>query len=360
MLSSERPPVTQAETLRYILDALPEVIPSLRIEDIRREVMLGPGLRVDALANAKVGGRTQELVLEVKSLGEPRLVEQAITQLRQVVRTRPRAYPVVAAPYLSERSRGICKAEGVGYVDLAGDAYLEFGSVLVDRIGAEGRALEKRGLRTLFAPKATRVLRTLLQQPSEPTTITKLAKTCSMSPAGAYLVVDLLDKKGLVTRGGDRSIVLAEPDRLLREWAKNWTWEKSPLSYYFSFDKTADQIMARVSETTKRLGIEYALTGMAGASLIAPFVRFTDVSFYLRSGKETLVKEMDLRPVSSGANVVILDPYDEGVFAGVREIRGSRVVSDIQLFVDLFNYPARGQEQAEALFEQAIKFPRAT
>lgn len=360
MPSSENTPVSEAETIRRILESLPELIPSLRIEDIRRAVVLGTGRKVDALANARVGGKTQELLFEVKSLGEPRIVEQAIMQLRSYVRSRPGAYPVLAAPYLSERSREICKSEKVGYVDLAGDAYLQFGSVLVDRAGAEGRTVEKRSLRTVFAPKATRVLRTLLQQPSEPTTVTKLAKTCSMSPAGVFLVVDLLDKKGFVTRGGDRSIVLAEPDRLLREWAKNWTWEKSPVSYFFSFDKTADQIMARVAKTSKRLGIEYALTGMAGASLIAPFVRFADVSFYLRSGKETLVKEMDLRPVSSGANVVILDPYDEGVFAGVREIRGSRVVSDIQLFVDLFNYPARGQEQAEALFEQVIKFPRAS
>jgi hypothetical protein len=357
MSSSEGLPVTEAETARRILEGIPRVIPSLQFEGIRREVTLGPGLKVDAVANAKVGGKIQELVFEVKSLGEPRMVELAIMQLRRVVRIRPRAYPVLLAPYLSARSREICKTEGVGYVDLVGDAYLQFGSVLVDIVGSEGRTLEKRSLRTLFSPKATRVLRTLLQQSGQPTTITKLAKECRMSPAGVYLVVDLLDMKGFVTRGKDRKVLLVEPNRLLRDWAKNWTWEKSPMSYYFSFDKTADRIIARVSETAQRLGLEYALTGMAGASLVAPFVRYADVSFYLRSGKEQLVREMDLRPVSSGANVVILDPYDEGVFAGAREVRGSRVVSDVQLFVDLYNNPARGREQAEALFEKAIKLP---
>ena len=359
MSYNESIPTTETETVRRILASLPEVIPTLRFEDIQTQVAMGPGLVADAVANAKLGGKTQELVFEVKSLGEPRMVEQAITQLRREARSRPRAYPVFAAPYLSARSREICKSEGVGYVDLVGDVYLRFGSVLVDVIGSEGRTLEKRSLRTLFSPKATRVLRALLQQPGQPTTITKLAKECSMSLAGVYLVVDLLDTKGFVTRGKDRKILLEEPDRLLREWAKNWTWEKSPMTYYFSFDKTVDQIIARVSETAKRLGLEYALTGMAGASLIAPFVRYSDVSFYLRDGKEQLVKELDLRPVSSGPNVVILDPYDEGVFAGVREIRGSRVVSDVQLFVDLYNNPARGQEQAEALFEKTIKFPRS-
>jgi hypothetical protein len=98
---------------------------------------------------------------------------------------------------------------------------------------------------------------------------------------------------------------------------------------------------------------------LAGASFVAPFVRFSDVSFYLKSGGEQLVKELDLRPVTSGANVVILDPYDEGVFSGTRVIRGVRVVSDVQLFVDLYNNPARGQEQAEAVFDKVIRFPRA-
>jgi hypothetical protein len=286
-------------------------------------------------------------------------VEQAIMQLRRVARSRPDAYLVFAAPYISVRSREICKSEGIGYLDLLGDAYLQFGPVLIDRVGTQGRSIEKRSLRTLFAPKATRVLRALLQDPGRPTTITKLARACAMSPAGVYFVVDLLDTKGFVTRGKDRGITLAEPDRLLREWARNWTWERSPMNYYFSFDKTADQIIQRVSKACDHLGLEYALTGMAGASFVAPFVRYSDVSFYLKGGEDALVKELDFRPVSSGANVTILDPYDEGVFAGAREIRGARIVSDIQLFVDLYSNPSRGAEQAEALFEKVLKFPRS-
>lgn len=359
MSSTENIPIDEAGTTRAILDSLPGILPNLRIERIQKQVVIAPSRRADAMVEVKVGGTSKLLIFEVKTLGEPRMAEQAITQLRRISRSRPRAYPVFAAPYISEQSRAICKSEGVGYIDLAGDAYLQFGSVWVDKVGTEGRVIERRSLRTLFAPKATRILRALLQEPGQPTTITKLAKACSMSPAGVFLVVDLLDSKGFVTRGKDRSILLTEPNRLLREWASNWTWEKSRMSSYFSFDKTADQIIARTAASTKRLGLEYALTGMAGASFVAPFVRYADVAFYLKGGKDQLVKEMDLRPTTSGANVLILDPYDEGVFAGTREIQGVRVVSEIQLFVDLFRNPARGQEQAEAVFERAIKFERA-
>lgn len=358
MVSVESLPQGGEAITRRLADELPALIPNLDWTQTKRDANLGRQGPIDLIAKARIGRLTKTLFFEVKSIGEPRMAEQAITQLKLISKANPEAYPVFAAPYISERAREICKAEEVGYVDLLGDVYLRFESVLIDRVSGEGKPVERKSLRTLFAPKATRVIRTLLASPDKPTRIKDLAQACSMSPAGVYFVVSLLESKGFVTRGEDRGITLAEPDRLLREWAQNWTWEKSRFSYYFSFDKTAEQIIQKVSEATGRLGLEYALTGMAGASYVAPFVRFADVAFYLKSGREQLVKELDLRPVTSGANVVILDPYDEGVFAGARDIRGAKVVGDIQLFVDLYNNPARGQEQAEALFEKAIKFPR--
>ena len=35
------------------------------------------------------------------------------------------------------------------------------------------------------------------------------------------------------------------------------------------------------------------------------------------------------------------------------------MVSNIRLFVDLYNNPARGKEQGDAIFENNIKFRRA-
>ena len=178
-----------------------------------------------------------------------------------------------------------------------------------------------------------------------------------MSPAGVFFVVDLLESKGFVTRDLGRRILVSEPRRLLLEWARNWSVEKNRVSRYFSFEKSPERLISSISEKVKSLKIEYAFTGMAGASLVAPFTRYDDVWLYTRGETERLREALDLRPVSTGANVVILDPYDEGVFMGAREIRGAQVVSDIQLFVDLYTYPARGQEQAEQILEKAIRFP---
>ena len=93
---------------------------------------------------------------------------------------------------------------------------------------------------------------------------------------------------------------------------------------------------------------------MAGASMTSPFVRYNDVWVYASGDIEALVKKLDLRPTTSGANIRIFEPYDEGIFMNLRKIRDVNVVSDIQLYVDLFTYPARGQEQAEKLLEKSF------
>jgi DNA-binding MarR family transcriptional regulator len=363
MTSTKIPVLNKGETARRLAEELPRLIPNLKWEAINMGAKLrGEGRsyrELDIIAKVRSGSLSKTIVFEVKSIGEPRMAEQTITQLRLETRALPNAYLAFGAPYISERSREICKSEGIGYVDLVGNAYLQFGPVLIDCVSGDCKVIDRRELKSIFSPKATRVVRALLQAPSERARITKLAKDCSMSPAGVYFVVQSLDLKGFVTRGDDRTIILSEPRRLLLEWAKNWSVEKSQVVRYFSFEKGPERLISQISQAAKRLNVDYAFTGMAGASMVAPFTRYDDVWFYAKGDTQKLVKELDLRPVSSGANVVVLDPYDEGVFYGVRNLRGAQVVSNIQLFVDLYTYPARGQEQAEELLKKMPDFREA-
>ena len=70
---------------------------------------------------------------------------------------------------------------------------------------------------------------------------------------------------------------------------------------------------------------------------------------------------LDLQEVAGGANVELYLPYDEGVFYKTQQIKADfeknvPVVSNIQLYMDLFNNPARGAEQAEHLRELKFDF----
>jgi len=48
---------------------------------------------------------------------------------------------------------------------------------------------------------------------------------------------------------------------------------------------------------------------------------------YVQDDPDKLLDYLDIKLVESGANVMILDPYDEGVFYETKEIDGSMVVS---------------------------------
>ena len=80
-------------------------------------------------------------------------------------------------------------------------------------------------------------------------------------------------------------------------------------------------------------------------------MRPTTIHFYIKQQEKakSWAESLDLRPVEMGGNGSIVLPYDEGVFYGASKVGGLKVVSKVQLYVDLFNYPARGEEAAEAV-----------
>jgi hypothetical protein len=85
-------------------------------------------------------------------------------------------------------------------------------------------------------------------------------------------------------------------------------------------------------------------------------VRFSDVHLYVGSDPQLWVRQLDLRQVEFGGNAHILLPYDQGVFYRLQSPQGTAVVGNIQLYLDLYNYPARGREQAEFLRDRQTSF----
>ncbi len=352
----EMTPSNERETLDQLVSELPRLLEGLEIERTEVQPRARKGAVPDLLIDVRLGRQSKRLVVEVKTLGEPRFAAQAIAQLRESVQSVSNGYPVFAARYVGETSRQLLRAAGVGYIDLLGNVYLRFGGVLIDRLAQESFEAERRGLKQLFAPKATRVIRTLLLSPKEPARITDLARDCSMSPAGVYWVAQLLEDRGFVERDSSKRVVLVKPKELLDAWASSWSMDRNASTGYFSFERTPDALMKKVASVSKRDSMPYAFTLMAGASFIAPFVRFQDVWLYVDGEEEAWIKALDLKPVDGGGNIVIVRPYDAGVLSGLQVIEGVNVVSNIQLYVDLYNYPARGREQAEFLRERKIGF----
>lgn len=308
-----------------------------------------PDLRVKVkVKQVKQGGKEYLLLVAVKSSGEPRTIAQAAGQI-STWKDTPSGYPVLVAPFISSRGREMCKELGLGFVDLSGNAYLKFNGILIERWGKESKVKEKRVQKRLFTTRSTWIVRLMLSAPKREWKFDELAGDAGVSLGQAYKVVNKLVSEGFVEKKRG-AISLLKGNELLDTWAEVYKFEDQEITGYYCPFKEQNEIFQALKKASTE---EYALTLGSAASLVAPFVRSTDVYLYVND-PQLMVETLKLKPVEFGGNVYLVTPADDGVLFDTQEVKGLSLVSNIQLYLDLYNYPMRGREQAEHLREQVL------
>jgi hypothetical protein len=258
----------------------------------------------------------------------------------------------MAAPYISKDTANICKQNKTGFIDLAGNCFLAFDRVYIERKNYPNPNIEKRRARSIFSPRSSRILRVLLNNPqSRPWGVLELAREADVSIGLVSRVKERL--RDLEYLSDDKYLTLTRPNELLHEWANNYSFRKNKSSDFFSFDNLKDS-ERKLSQYCRQQQIPYALTLFSGAGLVAPFTRYTRGFAYVGKKISEVAEKLSFKEVTSGPNFTILEPYDEGVFYGSIEIDNMRVANDIQLYLDLIGFKGRGEEAARFLLEQRI------
>jgi len=327
-------------------------VPSLRME--RESATAGQeAAGADFAISTDIQGVKQRLIVEIITSGQPRVARYAINQLAQYRAQMPDCYGIIFAPYISERTAEMCRKEGVGYLDLAGNCVLNFQTVFIQKVGAPNPAPARRELRSLYSPKSTRVLRVLLASARQDWRYQKLAREANVSLGQVANVLQGLRDREWLTDEGD-GVRLSAPAELLAEWSSSYNFRKNLATDYYSLDPP-DKIEQTLGSVLNEQGIRYALTGFSGAARVSPAVRYQRVMAFVEAMPEDALAHLKLKPVDSGANVTLLTPYDEGIFYGSATIGNLQVVHPIQLYLDLRNFKGRGEEAAETILEEVIK-----
>ena len=346
--------LSSAQIEEAALVRLKQLAPGLEVLDAKTQVDRG-ALQADLVVDVRFGTERKTLLISLKSSGEPAFLHKAASQLRLASAQWPNSYPVVVAPYVSPRGRDILRQSHVGFLDLAGNCLLQFDGVYIERAEATKPPGVRRRQRSLFAPVSSRIHRVLLENVERRWKLRDLMQEADMSIGLVHRVVQrLLDETFLERQ--DRLLVLRDPPGLLAAWREAYEYSQNSIRVYHAVARTPKQLMQRIAEAARQMPGRYAFTLHAGASLVAPFVRFTDVHVYTGDPAGAWVEALDLRQVEFGGNLSLLEPYDAGVFYRTREVDGAVVVGDIQLYLDLYHYPARGREQADFLRQRRLKF----
>lgn len=297
------------------------------------------------------------IVFEVKSTGQPRYARIAVNQLQSIVANRKNVYSVFGAPFISDESKKICQASDIGYIDLAGNCLFRFNNIYIKIEGKPNPYPSTRPLKSIFSTRSTRALRTLLCNPKKEWFLKDLAKEARISLGQASNLKKRLLEYEFIKEMGDGKapkFCLLNPEILLNRWAESYSYRDNKMRNFYSLEDVQD-IEKKIADYCNVNQIRYAFTLTSGASLVAPFLRYKRVFVYLSNSIEKIALELGWKEVASGPNITILDPYDEGVFYGLQEVNGMKVVSDVQLYIDLKGYKERGEEAAQFLLENRLR-----
>jgi len=208
-------------------------------------------------------------------------------------------------------------------------------------------------MKNIFSDKATIIPRKMLQAQQREWVVRDFIGPEGVSLGMAQSVLEAMAKKGYVERvkrGPGSHTVLTNKDMLITDWLKEYEFELNTVDSYYSTDK-------KVLEKAKGLLREkqYALTLHTGANLTTSFVKTDEIYLYLQLvdwNKEMLDlrQKLDLKELVRGGNFHIIRPhYKNSVFFNRQKIKGFAVVSNLQLYLDLYHFQPRGREHAEYL-----------
>src|SRR3989338_1122644 len=213
-------------------------------------------------------------------------------------------------------------------------------------------------MRSVFSDKAAAIIRAMFAEPKRQWTVRDFEREFNVGRSRAAEVLSELRKKGFV--GGVVSGRLAysqltDREGLIKEWLKVYRFELNESHLYYSEENILKKM--RTFFQNKKWSDKYALTLHTGANLISNYVmtpvtycyldndRFDEMSLEIRQA-------LNLKELKTGGNVCFIRPYyKNSVFLHKQEIKGLSLVSNLQLYLDLYHFPQRGREHADYLLK---------
>ncbi|MFQ5743787.1 MAG: hypothetical protein ACE5HV_09395 [Acidobacteriota bacterium] len=312
-------------------------------------------------------GPVRQLLFVPLASGEPRLLKALLPRLRQL-NSSPATRVGLAVPHMGAAGLKVCREAGIGFVDCCGNAHLRFNRVIVQIAGNRNKFAPQKRVRTLFHDKATIPLRILLDAPDVWLTTREIAERGSLSLGWVSQILQQLNAGGYVERKRGGGTRLLHPRRLLQDWLAHYAFEQNEV-YPFRLRgggvATALDCLRTLPES---LASHYALTLQAAISALSEDTEPSELHLYLpdlhgdkKRSLETWGERLDLRPAGLGADCFLIRPaYAHGIFFGRRRSSGLQLVSDLQLYLDLYHYPVVPGSQARTAVASRLPFALET
>lgn len=333
-----RRPPSDSELLTWVQGRLAGLLPAdwtaAPIDDISGR----PDLALEVRAPDGTAGR---LAFEAKSVAEPKELLSMVNQLRRYAAT-----PIVVAPFLTRRAQEILAGSAVGYIDMTGNVLVKLDrpGLYIRNSGQEKNPwLSSRPGRSLRGPKAARIVR-LLCDTFKDLNVTQISQQTKTDTGYVSRVLDVLEREAVVERVPRGTIKRVAWEGLIRRWVDDYKVLKTNASFTYLDPRELEKLSTQIEKITLR----YALTG---SFAVPPTLQVAPPRLLLAyvDNPAMIADSLSIKPTSVGANVVLLQPFDDVVYERSTRRAGVQYVAMSQLAADLLTGPGRMPEEGEEL-----------
>ncbi len=293
-------------------------------------------------------GSTATVIVAWKPRVEAREVPR-LAQLLSATRVEIGAQAgLVAAPFLSPRTRQVLVQQALSYADSTGNLRLalERPALYIEASGADSDPWANptpQHLRSLKGPTAGRVVRALCDF-RPPYSVRQLAERSNTPLGSVARVFDLLEAEALLIREPRGPVTDVRWAELLQRWTADYDFARANRVRTFLEPRGLPPLV----EKLKAVPWRYAITGSLAAVDVAAIAAPRLATVYV-DDTERAASELRLRPADAGANVVLAEPFDSVVYDRTREWNGSTYAAFSQVAADLLTSPGRGPAEGEEL-----------
>lgn len=311
--------------------------------------LLPPGWSLKVLDRSSTGGEIQLSTSDGLSGTLSVLVREGLTPRAAAVLPVPEESAIVAASWLSPRTRELLVETGYGYIDQTGNAKVTVGrpGLVVCTDGARRDPFPKPVPEpNIRGPRAWALLRTLAEV-SPPYGVGELATAIDADPGYVSRLLEAISDELLISREPRRPVERVEWQPVLRQMATSYSLLRSNETSNWIASAGPDQLLKDLATSRTR---GWAVTGSFAAaplvSVVAP-----EIAVVYTDDPELIANLAKLQPVRTGGNVVTARPYDPIVFKRTWNRDGITYASPAQIAVDCLTGPGRMPAEGDALLE---------
>lgn len=278
-------------------------------------------------------------------------INQLLDQQKSAPPTVARMRPMLVARHLSSQQQRALQERGIAYADATGNLHLTSDDPLIllsDR-GASADPWRGPGRPTtsLKGLPAARLVRALVDY-APPYSVTELAQLAGASLGSAYRLNDYLAGIGLLARTGRGPITKVDWPELLQRWSQEARYLDTSTTHAFLEPRGLDRLVEKLgNQKPKR---RYAVSGSLATQPYAPYAE-ARLGLIYSDDPVTLASELGLRPIGTGANVLLAAPRSPVVFERTSTWQDVTIVAPSQAAADLLGGPGRNPAEGDYLLD---------